>query len=153
MAVLIQKYVEVCVFKFVKNRALYLVLHRSRNEAVYPGLWQFVTGSIEEGEHAAVAAKRELKEETGFEPLSMWVVPYVNSFYDNRRDAIFLDPVFAAEVEHGTEPILSAEHEEFEWLPHEKARQCLVWPGQREALRIVQEYFVQGREAARFSQI
>ena len=99
------------------------------------------------------AAFRELREETGLEPLDIWVVPYVNSFYDHRRDTVNLSPVFAAQVKLGIAPVLSGEHQRFEWLGYEDALRRLVWPGQRDGLRIVHEFIVAGREAAKHSHI
>ena len=153
MASLSQKYIEVCVFKFEANAPRYLILHRSAKESVYPGVWQYITGSIEDKETAVEAALRELGEETGLTPVSMWVVPYVNSFYDQRRDTISINPVFAVEVASGSEPAISEEHQEFVWLDFEDAIARLVWPGQHAALRIVHEFIIKGKDAMRHSRI
>lgn len=120
---------------------------------MYPGLWQFITGSIEGQERAIDAALRELKEETRLDPRAMWVVPYINSFYDHRRDLISLNPVFAVEVGKGEDPVISHEHQQFQWLKYEDAIHVLVWPGQREALRIVHEFFIKGKDAMHHSRI
>jgi len=148
MAIIAATMVEVCIFTIEKNEPLYLLLRRSDHEKIYPGIWQFVTGSIEKGEKASNAALRELAEETGMKPKAFWVVPYINSFYDPGWDSVNLMPVFVAEVEPNKNPVLSAEHEEFEWLPLEKALERLVWPGQKEGMKIVHEYIVKGKQAA-----
>ena len=153
MSSIIQKYIEACVFVFQDDHPRYLLLRRSGDERVYPGVWQFITGSIEGEERAVEAAVRELKEETNLVPRAMWIVPYVNSFYDQGRDAISLNPVFAFEVEKGADPMISAEHEQFQWLKFEEALDLLVWPGQREALRIVHEFLIKGKDAMTHSRI
>ncbi len=145
--------VEVCIFKFEDDRPQYLLLKRTLRETVYPGTWQFVTGSIEQGERAVEAAIRELLEETGLKPSSFWVVPYLSTFYEHRSDSVHLCPMFAAQVRVGDQPTLSNEHDAFEWCDEEKARSRLVWPGQREGLRIVHEYIVRGEKAAEITKI
>ena len=142
------KIVEVCVFRFEEDTPSYLLLHRSMTEPVYPGLWQFVSGSIEDGESAIEAARRELAEETALSPTAFWTVPFVNSFYDPARDAVNLSPLFAAQVKPGSIPKLSAEHDEFLWCGYAAARRMLVWPGQRNGLAMVHEYVARGSEAA-----
>ena len=145
--------VEVCVFRFERDRPWYLLLHRSRTEKIYPGLWQFISGSIDLNESALDAAFRELQEETGIKPFAFWVVPFVNSFYDHNYDAVNLSPLFAAQVEAGLDPKLSDEHFEFGWYPYEEALKKLVWPGQKQGLRIVQDYIAKGEEAGFITRI
>jgi 8-oxo-dGTP pyrophosphatase MutT (NUDIX family) len=148
MPAIISKFIEVCIFKFEHDRPRYLMLRRAKDEELYPGIWQFVSGELNTGEPGKEGALRELKEETGFVPLSLWVVPHVNVFYDARFDSVNLDPVFAARVAAGSEPKLSAEHDEYQWCGLEDAVRTLTWHGQREALRIVHELIVPGGPAA-----
>ena len=140
--------VEVCIFSIGEQGPEYLLLRRSPDEALFPGIWQFVSGSLEEGENAAAAARREMGEETSLVPDEFWVAPHVNSHYDPSRDALNLTPVFAARVPPGSVPKLSPEHSEYLWCDLESAARRLLWPGQREALRIVHEYIVGGSDAA-----
>jgi dATP pyrophosphohydrolase len=149
MPIIACRIVEVCVFRFVKDRPEYLLLKRSPDEKIYPDLWQLVSGSIDDGESALQAARRELDEETGLVPRNFWVVSYINTFYDHEYDAVNLSPLFAAQVEDDREPRLSAEHRVYEWLPFDEARRRLVWPGQRQGLEIVDKYLLGGEEAAR----
>ena len=153
MLTLAQNYIEVCIFKFESDSASYLLLQRSKGEEVYPDLWQFVTGAIEQNETAIEAAIREVREEASLECAALWVVPYVNIFYEHRKERISLSPLFAMQVRPGIRPVLSDEHMHFDWLSYEDALRRLVWPGQREGLRIVQEFIVAGGEAAKYSRI
>ena len=145
--------VEVCVFKIEKGIPFYLLLRRSAGEKLYPGIWQFVTGTIQAGENSVEAALRELHEETGLSPEAFWVAPHVNSFYDTRSHAVNLSPLFAARVASGVSPALSSEHSDFLWLPREEASRKLVWPGQRTGLQIVHEFIAGGGEASQLTQI
>lgn len=147
MANIVCRIVEVCVFRFMNDRPEYLMLKRSPDEKIYPNLWQFVSGSLDEGEKATAAGLRELKEETGLVPKRFWVVPHANMFYDPAYDAVNVSPLFAAQVDAGDEPTLSAEHCEFEWLPFADARRRLVWPGQRLGLEVIDKYILGGEEA------
>jgi len=151
MVLIACKIIEVCIFKFQNDRPWYLLLHRAKDEKIYPGIWQFVSGSIEDEESAHDAAVRELTEETGLHPTGLWVVPFVNSFYDPGYNAVNLSPLFAAQVKPGDEPKLSTEHYEFRWFSYEEATRKLVWPGQREGLRLVYEYIVKGEEATKLT--
>jgi dATP pyrophosphohydrolase len=140
--------IEVCVFKFEQDRPLYLLLRRSNELAVYPGIWQLVSGRLVGGEKAVDAALRELKEETGLTPIAFWITPFVNSFYNPADDSIHMSPFFAAQVEIGEAPRLSDEHSAFGWFGFGEAAGKLVWPGQREGLRVVEEYVVRGEACA-----
>ncbi len=145
--------IEMVIFKFENNLPLYLLLHRQKNERLYPNIWQILSGSIEKGEKAIDAARRELTEETQLAPIAFWVVPYITNFYDSNKDIMNLCPVFAAQVSPGSNPKISEEHDDFLWLPFEQAKNYPVWHGQQEALRIVHEYIVGGKKASELNKI
>ena len=104
-------------------------------------------------ERALRAAKRELREETGLTPLHCWTIPYVDAYFDLAKDAIQVVPVFAVQVESSSAPHLSAEHQQFKWLLLDEAKRRLVWPGQRRALEVVQEFIIENKETARLVEI
>jgi dihydroneopterin triphosphate diphosphatase len=153
MTPMVCRIVELCVFRFAGSDPEYLMLRRAATERLHPGLWQFVTGGIEDGEKAWQASLRELREETGLRPVRFWVVPHVGRFYDPEEDVVHIMPFFAAQVAPGSQPVLSEEHREFAWLPLREATRRLVWPGQREGLGIVHREVVAGTEAGRRTQI
>jgi dATP pyrophosphohydrolase len=131
----------------------FLVLQRAKEEKLYPGLWQIVTGTMKKNERALKTALRELKEETGLSPKRCWTIPYVDTYFDLPKDTIQLVPVFAAELDSSSTLHLSLEHQRFEWLRFEDARKRLVWPGQIHSLDIVHDFIIGNKEAARLVEI
>lgn len=130
-----------------KGTVEYLLLRRSEGERLYPGMWQMVTGRIEEGERAMETARREISEETGLTVDKLLVVPYIAAFYFPPDNTIHNVPVFAAQVEGMAAVRLSGEHQEFAWLQFEEAWRRLVFPGHREGLRILREYCLEDTRA------
>ena len=127
--------VDAYVFRQTKNGFRFLLLKRARTK-MYEHLWQGVAGEIEKGEKAWQAAIRELKEETGFDPIRIFVADHVSRFYETHGDRVNLVPVFGIEVENG-DVTLSKEHSEFQWMDFENARNTLVWNGQKEGIAAV----------------
>ena len=145
--------VELCVFKRTKKGPLFLLLKRSSGEKLYPGMWQIITGKIKRGEKAMSAALRELMEETGFSAIRFWVAPIVGSFFDPSKDRVQMCPLFAAEVASSASPKLSEEHQEYEWASFKRTQELLVWPGHLDAVKIVRDFIVAGREAASLTEL
>jgi dATP pyrophosphohydrolase len=145
--------VELCVFKRTVDQPLFLVLQRAESERLYPGMWQIITGRIRRSEKAAKAALRELREETGLTPERLWIAPLVSSFFSLAGDRVELCPLFAVEVGRAAEPLLSKEHQQYEWATFERTKSLLVWPGHHESVRLVMDYIVNGSEAGRLTEI
>jgi 8-oxo-dGTP pyrophosphatase MutT (NUDIX family) len=93
-----------------------------------------VHGHIEPAEKPVAAALRELEEETGLTELRLYNISRVELFYQHRSDEVSLVPVFAALVSPHSEIRLGPEHDGFEWLVPELARQRFAWPRERRAL-------------------
>lgn len=138
---IITSIIEAHVFRIINGEMEFLLLKRSDN--IYlGGLWQMVTGRIEESEKGFETAIREIKEETGLVPKNLWVAPNVNSFYNHISDTINMVPVFAAEVEPQSIVILSNEHSEYLWCTLEKTNKLLAWSGQKKSAKIIYDYFI-----------
>lgn len=146
------KIAEVVVFR-IRAVPEFLVLHRSDSDSIYPGLWQLVSGGIEAGEKAYEAAYREVVEETGIEPESIYNTPLTNVFYFYTTDAVNISPVFAAEIASEAEVKLSDEHQDYRWLSSEEAIDLLIWPGQKDAVRKVLDYIIHENPSRDFMEI
>lgn len=133
-----------CISVFVICKTLdgprYLLIRRCGG--YLPGTWQMVSGKIEEGETAPQAVLREIQEETGLVPATLYSADFVETFYMKSCDKITFVPVFAAFVESLDVVLAPQEHDAFEWLPLEEAKEKLAWSEQRRALVHVHETFI-----------
>lgn len=96
-----------------------------------PGTWQMISGGIESGETASQAALREIREETGLIPQALYSADAVETFYMQSNDKITFVPVFVAFVKNRKVSLSPKEHDSYEWLSFENARDRLVWAEQR----------------------
>jgi dihydroneopterin triphosphate diphosphatase len=148
---IISNMIEAHIFREIENGIEFLLLKRSEDQH-YPGLWQMVTGKIKDNEKAYETALREIKEETGLVPLQLWVAPTVNSFYEPKDEYICLLPVLAAKV-NSQKIKLSDEHTEYKWIKKEEAQKLLAWEGQRKAVQIIEDYFLNSKSFFHFVEI
>jgi dATP pyrophosphohydrolase len=111
----------------------FLVLRRAKGET-YGGFWGFMTGGKRGDETVAQVVKREMKEETGLEPESMWATEYLVQFYEPEADAIWILPLIVAVVSAEAEVKLSPENDEYRWLSPHKAKYLLSWKNQIKAV-------------------
>jgi dATP pyrophosphohydrolase len=149
---IISNLVEVHIFRETENGIEFLLLKRAEDQ-IYPAVWQMVSGKIKEGEKAFETSLRELKEETNLTPLKMWIAPKVNSFYSSQTDSICLIPVFAAQVKKDSKVIISNEHSEYKWVTSDEAKILLAWDGQRKAVDLIEEYFLNEKSFLKFVEI
>ena len=119
---------------------------------MYEHLWQGVAGKIEKGEQSWQAAIRELKEETGLDPLRIFVADHVSKFYETHGDRINLVPVFGVEVASDI-VLLSSEHSDFKWVDYDSACSYLVWEGQKKGITVVNEMIISNDDRMKWSQI
>ena len=106
------------------------------------GTWQMVTGGIEQGETACRAALREIQEETGLTPSVLYSADAVETFYMQSSDKIACVPVFVAFVEDQTVRLSPEEHDAYEWLTFEEAKNKLVWAEQKRVITHIHNCFV-----------
>jgi len=129
-----------------------LMLRRSPGR-ILPGLWQCVSGSLEDGESVTPGALRELVEETGFGPheiVALYDLDQVNQFHEPSVGAIVSGAVFAVRVQPNREPRISHEHNAMRWVTPEEALDLAVWPAYRESIRRILENLLDPRRAIWF---
>ncbi|HBC47935.1 MAG TPA: NUDIX hydrolase [candidate division Zixibacteria bacterium] len=132
----------VCAYIFRRGAdgPQFLVLKR-QSQYMF-GLWQQVGGKVESGEKGTTAILREIKEETGVIPQSLYSVDIVESFYDINHGNIHIIPVFVAEFAPTAEVVLSNEHSEYKWVSLAEAKELLVFTQQRASLDIIDREFI-----------
>jgi 8-oxo-dGTP pyrophosphatase MutT (NUDIX family) len=140
MPTIVSDTIQLHPFRRVHGEIEYLIVKRSPSDELCPGIWQVVTGGIDGSETARDAASRELAEETGLRASEWYVLPQVVSFYFEPRDRIMLAPVIACEVSASDQPVLSAEHTEYAWLPLDRCRELLEFPSHVEGMVLVDEF-------------
>jgi len=139
MPQIVTNYIELHVCYKDKNGFKFLVLKRSDDTKIYPGIWQMITGTIETHEHTKDTVLREMKEETGLTPNKIYSIPRINTFYFAVSDKICMSPVFLTIVDNKDVKI-SREHSEYKWLSFEEAEKLVHWPDQIESLKIIKSY-------------
>ena len=151
MADITIRVVDCYVFRQTDGALRFLLLKRNKDK-LYEHLWQGVAGKIEENETAFEAAIRELREETGLEPVRMFVADYVSRFYESHQDRINLVPVFGIEVD-SVEVKLSKEHVDYKWVDIYEALDTLVWRGQKEGIQTIYDMVMNNDDRMRWSKV
>lgn len=116
-----------------------LLLKRADNLKVYPGIWQVITGTMEEEEKAIDTARREIFEETAIKAENLITIPYVTSFFNAKKNSINFSPVFGM-ITDREDVILSEEHSDFGWFTLQECKEMLVLPSHNEANQIFYDY-------------
>ncbi len=134
------KTIQLHIAKEIDGEYFYLILKRSESERIYPGIWQVVTGTIEDGEKAIDAAKREMIEETALQFTKFWTIPYVTYYFDPYKDVANASPVFGALVNRNSNVILSEEHSDYKWERFDNGFDLLSLPSHKQAMKIFLDF-------------
>lgn len=145
--------VDCWIFRVTPAGECEVLLIRRAPGRILPGLWQCVSGSIDDGERVALAALREVAEETGLagpDIEAFYDLDLVNQFHEPSVDGVLVAAVFAVRVRPDAEVRLSHEHDGQRWLPIEEAWSEVVWPGYRDAIERVGDQLLDPERAAWF---
>ncbi|NJD29268.1 MAG: NUDIX domain-containing protein [Chloroflexi bacterium] len=137
--------VDCWIFRHAPDGGTEILLLRRAPGRILPGLWQCVSGSVDGDERVALAALREVEEETGLGGDAIEVfydLDLVNQFHEPSVDAVLVSAVFAVRVRADAEVSLSHEHDGARWLAIDAAWQEVVWPGYREAIERIRDHLL-----------
>ena len=125
--------INVAVVKKDADGWRFLLLKRAGTEA-YGGMWGLLSGGREDDETVPQLAVREIAEETGLTPESLWASEYCVQFYEPTVDKVWVLPVLVAVVESGAEVRLSVENADFRWLKASEAAEHVTWQNLKDLL-------------------
>lgn len=125
---------SVSVMVVSPSRERVLLLKRTEPRG---GLWQPVTGRVEDGERPDRAAVRELMEETGLElPVQPIDAPHAFALGGLEGDPkVMREYPFVARASDDAVVRLSDEHDAFEWVTPSDALARVPWEGLRRSVR------------------
>lgn len=144
--------VDAYIFRKV-NALPQFLLFRRRADLPFGNTWQSVHSKILGNETALQTAERAVRERAGLKPIESFSADYVNQFYDHTTDNLILAPVFAFTVEPRARIHLADEYVDFAWCDREEAQARLLWAGQREAIRHIDEIIAQADNESEFYRI
>ena len=106
------------------------------------GHWDFPKGHIEEGETQKVAARREIKEETGlsnvrFDPDFKTHIRYFYKWQGENRFKVVTFFLGEAKTKRAK---ISSEHLTYRWVSYEKAVKLMEFKNQRDLLKNARTY-------------
>ena len=119
----------------LNEKAEILLLQRSSESKMFPGLWGLPGGHIDKGENAIEAAKRELKEETGLE--TEFLIPVLETKLDNGSTISY----FLTTKKFGsqTTTLENREHYNQNWFSEEKRKAIKLLPNLEENIAKILE--------------
>lgn len=122
--------VDVVIFSVERDVLKVLMLKRNVPEEKFTTGWEFVKGALEDDETFLEAAKREIKEETGLNPIFIKELqgeiivdvryrkkPHYD--YVKKRALVFL-------YTDGKITIDPKEHDDWTWMEYKQAHEC-IW--------------------------
>ncbi|MGC5770784.1 NUDIX domain-containing protein [Paenibacillus pabuli] len=131
----------VAVILLKKNLDQYHVLMLKRAGRMLHNEWCYIGGGIEKGEKAWEAALREIHEETGITEVSLYSANQFEQYYSPLEDYIYTAPVFVGYVDEDQPVRINHEHNEYQWMTFDEAKENAALPGIDDTLSFVEKHF------------
>jgi len=134
-----RKGVFIVVYTNDKGKIKYLLLKRKLH---WKG-WEFPKGGIKKGEGILKAVKRELKEETGINPVKIIEYKFKGRYkypkkISDRKEFIGQTfQLYSAETKNKKIKLDKREHSQYKWVGFKEAVKMLTWKNQKKSLEVV----------------
>jgi len=131
------------VFRKAGEEIQLLLMQRPPDCRYAPLTWQIVYGHKELFENGDNTILREIREETGINPESIYNTD--KRFY-NVRENIWVStpvPVYVAFVDYKATVVLNSEHIAYQWCDLADAEDIFIWPDQVKMLKKIRTVFIE----------
>lgn len=111
--------IQIVLTGILRDKDLFLIVKRNENDNLYPGVWEFPGGHLEDGETIKEGLKRELLEEIGYtDEFNPRITHYYDEIKSKNGELIYnLEIDFIINVDKSNLEIkLSNEHSEYKWV-------------------------------------
>jgi 8-oxo-dGTP diphosphatase len=110
-----------------RSREKYLLLQRSPEKDFASGVWECVTGRVDQGEGFVEALQREVREELGLSVQAEMILGTTH-FYRGPADPHneLIGVVFGCSIQGPQDVRLSREHSQYRWVTIQEARELLT---------------------------
>lgn len=129
--------VAVYVLRKRNDATQVLLLKRPPDCPFAPLTWQIVYGHREGDETSEATILREIIEETGITPESLYITDEVFSIPKQHSGGFMQVPVYVAFVDNKDIVILNDEHVASMWIDVEEAGEVLFWAVQKKAMKMI----------------
>lgn len=132
---------NVAVEAVIEKEGKIFIAKRADNREHHPGIWECLTGRVEDGESLEEAVKREVKEET---TLEVEVIGPINTFHFFRENNSqeHQGVSFWCKYVSGEVKIDPSEHSRYKWATPDEALQLVTLGSIRESVEKFKERFV-----------
>ncbi len=118
-------YAGIAAVIWTRTTGQYLLLKRSDEKDFGSGVWECVTGRLDQGEGFEDAVHREVKEEIGLEVNVDFVVGTTHFYRGKQPEDELVGTVFFCSIDRPAEVALSTEHSAYRWVTAAEAQAAL----------------------------
>jgi 8-oxo-dGTP diphosphatase len=120
-------YAGIAALVWSAETSRYLLLRRSGHKDYAPGIWECITGRVDQGEGFEDALRREVREELGVE-VQVEAILGTTHFYRGEPvpENELVGVVYFCSLHDPAAIHISPEHSEFRWLPVDEALALLT---------------------------